>query len=241
MLQRKRRLPIGSQSLSGFVRCGSTQYSLAENVYNMAALRANAGLNSSSDNYRPRRALPECAQRWSNIRRDGKRQSATGGAHWRTAGGDTAPPAELAEQPVSLKNIDYQPSRWCWRQKTYASQHSTAWKNESAILANAEYSGGQNALPASDRSYWDDQLQLNVNAPLYRAARFLPRCNRPKGNKKSLPAGRTGKTGCAATSVCGICQRTGARGREEAGLAQSESAHKREMCTKMNINWANAV
>ncbi len=190
-------------------------------------------------NYRPRRALPECAQAGAISGADGERQSATGGAYCVQPEAIAAPPAELAEQPVSRKILITSPSHWCWRQKTYASSTVRCGKNESAILANAEYSGGKTRYQTSDRSYWDDQLQLTLTRRCIRAAQFQPRCNKLKATKNLCLAGRTGKTGCAATRSVAYANWTGARGREEAGLAHPKVRTKREMCTKMNINWAN--
>lgn len=80
-----------------------------ENVYNMAALRANAGLNSSSDELQ---AQTRIAGMRSTLEQY-QAQMASAKAQLAVLTGVqpeaiAAPPAELAEQPVSLKNIDYQ-------------------------------------------------------------------------------------------------------------------------------------
>lgn len=100
-----------------------------ENVYNMAALRANAGLNSSSDELQAQTriaAMRSTLEQYQAQMASAKAQLAvlTGVQPERIA----APPAELAEQPVSLKILITSPYRWCWLLKTYASLPSTAWR-----------------------------------------------------------------------------------------------------------------
>lgn len=100
-----------------------------ENVYNMAALRANAGLNSSSDELQAQTriaAMRSTLEQYRAQMASAKAQLAvlTGVQPERIA----APPAELAEQPVSLKILITSPYRWCWLLKTYASLPSTAWR-----------------------------------------------------------------------------------------------------------------
>ncbi|HBB7861784.1 TPA: TolC family outer membrane protein [Escherichia coli] len=172
-----------------------------ENVYNMAALRANAGLNSSSDELQ---AQTRIAGMRSTLEQY-QAQMASAKAQLAVLTGVqpeaiAAPPAELAEQPVSLKNIDYQSiplvlaaenlrqSAQYGVEKTKAQYWPTLSIQGGAVSAQVQQAEGQQKISASQV----EQAKLDV---LQRAS-------------------------------VAYANWTGARGREEAGLAQSESAHK---------------
>lgn len=140
-----------------------------ENVYNMAALRANAGLNSSSDELQ---AQTRIAGMRSTLEQY-QAQMASAKAQLAVLTGVqpeaiAAPPAELAEQPVSLKNIDYQsiPLVLAAENLRQSAQYGVE-KTKAQYWPTLSIQGGKTRYQTSDRSYWDDQLQLNVNAPLY--------------------------------------------------------------------------
>ncbi|HBB8530960.1 TPA: TolC family outer membrane protein [Escherichia coli] len=172
-----------------------------ENVYNMAALRANAGLNSSSDELQ---AQTRIAGMRSTLEQY-QAQMASAKAQLAVLTGVqpeaiAAPPAELAEQPVSLKNIDYQSiplvlaaenlrqSAQYGVEKTKSQYWPTLSIQGGAVSAQVQQAEGQQKISASQV----EQAKLDV---LQRAS-------------------------------VAYANWTGARGREEAGLAQSESAHK---------------
>lgn len=172
-----------------------------ENVYNMAALRANAGLNSSSDELQ---AQTRIAGMRSTLEQY-QAQMASAKAQLAVLTGVqpeaiAEPPAELAEQPVSLKNIDYQSiplvlaaenlrqSAQYGVEKTKAQYWPTLSIQGGAVSAQVQQAEGQKKISASQV----EQAKLDV---LQRAS-------------------------------VAYANWTGARGREEAGLAQSESAHK---------------
>ncbi|HFS2206712.1 TPA: TolC family outer membrane protein, partial [Escherichia coli] len=172
-----------------------------ENVYNMAALRANAGLNSSSDELQ---AQTRIAGMRSTLEKY-QAQMASAKAQLAVLTGVqpeaiAAPPAELAEQPVSLKNIDYQSiplvlaaenlrqSAQYGVEKTKAQYWPTLSIQGGAVSAQVQQAEGQQKISASQV----EQAKLDV---MQRAS-------------------------------VAYANWTGARGREEAGLAQSESAHR---------------
>lgn len=101
-----------------------------------------------------------------------------------------SPPAALAEQPVSLKKIDYQsiPLVLAAENLRQSAQYGVE-KTKSQYWPTLSIQGGKTRYQTSDRSYWDDQLQLNVNAPLYQGGAVSAQCNRPKGNKNLCLAG----------------------------------------------------
>nr|WP_250998818.1 TolC family protein [Escherichia coli] len=139
-----------------------------------------------------------------------------------------APPAELAEQPVSLKNIDYQsiPLVLAAENLRQSAQYGVE-KTKAQYWPTLSIQGGKTRYQTSDRSYWDDQLQLNVNAPLYQGGAVSAQVQQAEGQQKiSASQVEQAKLDVLQRASVAYANWTGARGREEAGLAQSESAHK---------------
>ncbi|MEL2377120.1 TolC family outer membrane protein [Escherichia coli] len=200
-----------------------------ENVYNMAALRANAGLNSSSDELQ---AQTRIAGMRSTLEQY-QAQMASAKAQLAVLTGVqpeaiAAPPAELAEQPVPLKNIDYQsiPLVLAAENLRQSAQYGVE-KTKAQYWPTLSIQGGKTRYQTSDRSYWDDQLQLNVNAPLYQGGAVSAQVQQAEGQQKiSASQVEQAKLDVLQRASVAYANWTGARGREEAGLAQSESAHK---------------
>ncbi|HAL3255702.1 TPA: TolC family outer membrane protein [Escherichia coli] len=200
-----------------------------ENVYNMAALRANAGLNSSSDELQ---AQTRIAGMRSTLEQY-QAQMASAKAQLAVLTGVqpeaiAAPSAELAEQPVSLKNIDYQsiPLVLAAENLRQSAQYGVE-KTKAQYWPTLSIQGGKTRYQTSDRSYWDDQLQLNVNAPLYQGGAVSAQVQQAEGQQKiSASQVEQAKLDVLQRASVAYANWTGARGREEAGLAQSESAHK---------------
>ncbi|MFA2136151.1 TolC family outer membrane protein [Escherichia coli] len=200
-----------------------------ENVYNMAALRANAGLNSSSDELQ---AQTRIAGMRSTLEQY-QAQMASAKAQLAVLTGVqpeaiAAPPAELAEQPVSLKNIDYQsiPLVLAAENLRQSAQYGVE-KTKAQYWPTLSIQGGKTRYQTSDRSYWDDQLQLNVNAPLYQGGAVSAQVQQAEGQQKiSASQVEQAKLDVLQRASVAYANWTGARGREEAGLAQSESAHR---------------
>ncbi|EOT9418835.1 TolC family outer membrane protein [Escherichia coli] len=200
-----------------------------ENVYNMAALRANAGLNSSSDELQ---AQTRIAGMRSTLEQY-QAQMASAKAQLAVLTGVqpeaiAAPPAELAEQPVLLKNIDYQsiPLVLAAENLRQSAQYGVE-KTKAQYWPTLSIQGGKTRYQTSDRSYWDDQLQLNVNAPLYQGGAVSAQVQQAEGQQKiSASQVEQAKLDVLQRASVAYANWTGARGREEAGLAQSESAHK---------------
>lgn len=200
-----------------------------ENVYNMAALRANAGLNSSSDELQ---AQTRIAGMRSTLEQY-QAQMASAKAQLAVLTGVqpeaiAASPAELAEQSVSLKNIDYQsiPLVLAAENLRQSAQYGVE-KTKAQYWPTLSIQGGKTRYQTSDRSYWDDQLQLNVNAPLYQGGAVSAQVQQAEGQQKiSASQVEQAKLDVLQRASVAYANWTGARGREEAGLAQSESAHK---------------
>ncbi len=200
-----------------------------ENVYNMAALRANAGLNSSSDELQAQTRIAgmrSTLEQYQAQMTSAKAQLAvlTGVQPEAIA----PPPAALAEQPVSLKKIDYQsiPLVLAAENLRQSAQYGVE-KTKSQYWPTLSIQGGKTRYQTSDRSYWDDQLQLNVNAPLYQGGAVSAQVQQAEGQQKiSASQVEQAKLDVLQRASVAYANWTGARGREEAGLAQSESAHR---------------
>ena len=200
-----------------------------ENVYNMAALRANAGLNSSSDELQAQTRIAgmrSTLEQYQAQMASAKAQLA-GLTRVQPGAGAAAAP-ELAEQPVSLKNIDYQsiPLVLAAENLRQSAQYGVE-KTKAQYWPTLSIQGGKTRYQTRDRSYWDDQLQLNVNAPLYQGGAVSAQVQQAEGQQKiSASQVEQAKLDVLQRASVAYANWTGARGREEAGLAQSESAHR---------------
>lgn len=89
---------------------------------------------------------------------------------------------------MSLKKIDYQsiPLVLAAENLRQSAQYSVE-KTKAQYWPTLSIQGGKTRNQTSDRSYWDDQLQLNVNAPLYQGGAVSALVQQAEGQQKSLP------------------------------------------------------
>lgn len=159
-----------------------------EGVRKMAQLRADAGLNSSSDEL-------QASTRIASIRSAreqylAQRQSALAQLAVLTGVQPAAlapPPAELSSQPVELNHIDYEkiPAVLSAENLSQSASYGVE-KTKSQYWPTVSIQGAKTRYETSDRSYWNDQLQLNVDAPLYQGEPYRRRSRRQRG-KNALP------------------------------------------------------
>ncbi|MFP1496434.1 hypothetical protein ACLB1Q_13145 [Escherichia coli] len=99
--------------------------------------------------------MPECAQRWSNIRRRWRAPKRNWRCSLAYSQAIAAPPAELAEQPVSLKNIDYQsiPLVLAAENLRQSAQYGVEKTKAQYWRATLSIQGAKTRYQTSDRSY----------------------------------------------------------------------------------------
>ncbi len=213
-----------------------------EGVRKMAQLRADAGLNSSSDEL-------QASTRIASIRSAreqylAQRQSALAQLAVLTGVQPAAlapPPAELSSQPVELNHIDYEkiPAVLSAENLSQSASYGVE-KTKSQYWPTVSIQGAKTRYETSDRSYWNDQLQLNVDAPLYQGGAVSAQVAQAEGQKR-IAASQVdqAKLDILQRASVAFANWSGARGREQAGNAQSQSAQQSREVYKKEYQLGN--
>lgn len=198
-----------------------------ESVRQMALLRANAGLNSSSDALQAGTRIAgmrsTLEQYQASLKSAVAQLAVLTGVQPATL---AAPPPELSQQPVSLNHIDYEKLPAVLVAENI--QRSAAYgveKTKSQYWPTLSIQGAKTRYETSDRSYWNDQLQLNVNAPIYQGGAVSAQVAQAEG-KQRIYASQVEQTKLDILQQASVAWANwlGAKGREDAGNAQSDSA-----------------
>ena len=85
--------------------------------------------------------------------------------------------------------------------------------------------GGRTRYESDNRSYWDDQIQLNIDAPLYQGGAVSARVRQAEG-ARAMASSMVDQARFDVLQKASVAQAdwTGARGRMEAGKLQLENA-----------------
>lgn len=200
-----------------------------ENVQRLAHLRASAGLSSTSDELQ------------TQTRIDGMRstlrqyEASLNGVRARLAvltGMDAAQfeplPASLAVQQASLDSIDYTliPSVMAARAMESSSQYAVD-RAKSQHMPTLSLKGGRTRYQSDNRSYWDDQIQLSVDAPIYQGGAVSARVRQAQGARTmaSTQVDQARFDVLQKASVA-VADWAGAQGRLEVGVMQISNAER---------------
>ena len=85
--------------------------------------------------------------------------------------------------------------------------------------------GGRTRCESDNRSYWDDQIQLNIDAPLYQGGAVSARVRQAEG-ARAMASSQVDQARFDVLPKASVAQAdwTGARGRMEDGKPQLENA-----------------
>lgn len=99
-------------------------------------------------------------------------------------------PAKLAVEQDSLNRIDYSaiPAVMAAQNMERSAQYGVATA-KSQHWPTLSLKGGRTRYESDNRSYWDDQIQLNIDAPLYQGRRFSPRSPGRRGKGHGIVSG----------------------------------------------------
>ncbi len=198
-----------------------------EKIRHMAELRANAGLSTRSD-------VLQAETRISSINatlEQYKSQLETAEAQLSVLTGIKATnlpdlPTELLNQPVSLNDISYQFSpdvRSAQAQKE-AVDYGVE-KAKSQYWPTLSVQGGRTRYETNTRSYWNDQVQLNVSAPLYQGGAVSAQVKQAEGSRQmAVSQVEQAKFDILSAASSAYSNWMGARAREKAGQLQLASA-----------------
>lgn len=204
-----------------------------ENIYQMASLRSGAGLNSASDELQARTRIAgmQSALEQYQAQRDSAIAQLTVLTGVKPASLSTAP-SSLVEQPISLNSIDYHiiPSVLAAENLRRSAEYDVE-KTKSQYWPTLSLQGGKTRYENNDRGWWNDQLQLNLNAPLYQGGAVSAQVQQAEGQQRvSAALVEQAKQDTLQKASVAFANWAGARGREKAGIAQSQSAnHTREV------------
>lgn len=200
-----------------------------QKVQHMAHLRATAGLSSSSDELQ------------TQTRIDGMRatleqyEAALKGVKARLAvltGIDASqfsplPPA-LEVKPNSLDDIDYAriPAVMAARAMETSSQFAVE-RAKSQHLPTLSLKGGRTRYQSDNRAYWDDQIQLSIDAPLYQGGAVSARVRQAEG-ARSMATSQVDQArfDVLQKASVALADWNGARGRLGIGTRQIANAER---------------
>lgn len=200
-----------------------------ESVRNMALLRSGAGLNSSSDELQAGTRIAGMRSSLEQYQAQLKSAKAQLNVLTGIMPDSLAPPPDsLAEQSVSPDHIGYQtlPGVLAAETQRKSAQYNVD-KTKSQYWPTLSIQGARTRYETTDRSYWNDQLQLNVNVPIYQGGAISAQVAQSEGKQRiSASVVEQAKLDVLQRASVAYANWLGARGREDAGNAQSHSARR---------------
>lgn len=204
-----------------------------QRVRDMAKLRADAGLSSQSDVLQAQTRIAGMNASMEQYRA----QARSARAQLTVLTGVTSEnlpelPQALLNQQVTLDKIAYEKS---------AAVRSAQAKQEAALERVRQASSnhwptikvqaGRTRYENDNRSYWDDELQLQVEAPLYQGGLVNARTRAAEGDREAAEAAiQQSKLQINQNASTAYADMIGAQQRKEAGEQQLSSAdHTREV------------
>lgn len=215
------------QRYTALVEAAQDNISALQNVQQMAKLRADAGLSSTSDEL-------QTQTRVAGMRATLEQYSAAlGSARARLAvltGIDAARlsplPASLMVSGDSLDNIDYSliPSVLAAESMATSADYAVQ-RSKSQHWPTLSLKGGRTRYQSDNRSYWDDQIQLNIDAPLYQGGAVSARVQQAEG-ARAMAANEVDQARFDVLQKASVAMAdwSGARGRLDAGNMQLQNA-----------------
>lgn len=198
-----------------------------DNVRQLSEFRANAGLNSRSEVLQTETRIAGMQATLEQYR--AALESAT--ARFGVLTGITArhyrplPEALALEQkPISAIDYDAIPSVMAALANEQASRHGVEGA-KSEHWPSVSLRGGRTRYESSNRSYWDDQIQVVVDAPIYQGGAVTARVAQAQEARK-MAASRVeqAKFDILQKASVAAADWRGAQGREAAGALQHRNA-----------------
>ena len=215
------------QRYTALVAAARENIAALQNVQQLAKLRADAGLSSTSDEL-------QTQTRVAGMRATLEQYSAAlGSARARLAvltGIDAerlSPlPASLSVADDSLNNIDYSliPSVLAAETMVTSAEYAVQ-RSKSQHWPTLSLKGGRTRYQSDNRSYWDDQIQLSIDAPLYQGGAVNARVQQAEG-ARAMAASQVEQARFDVLQKASVAMAdwSGARGRLDAGDMQLKNA-----------------
>lgn len=194
-----------------------------KNVQQLAKLRSDAGLSSTSDELQTQTRIAGMQATLEQY--NAALQSAR--ARLSVLTGIDAQrlsplPNSLEVKQESLDSIDYSliPAVLAARTMETSAQYGVE-RAKSQHWPTLSLKGGRTRYESDNRSYWDDQIQLNVDAPLYQGGAVSARVRQAEGTR-AMASSQVEQARFDVLQKASVAQAdwAGARGRMEAGRLQ---------------------
>lgn len=198
-----------------------------ESVRHMVSLRADAGLNSRSDVLLAQTRIAAMQATLEQYRASLQSARARLGVLTGVQATNYAElPQTLVNDPVALDKIDYTwiPSVLAARAQESASGYAVD-RAKSQHWPTLSLQGGRTRYESDNRGYWDDHIQLKVDAPLYQGGAVSARVRQAEGARQ-MAATQVDQARFDILQKAAVAQAEwqGASGREKAGQMQLNNA-----------------
>ncbi|NCH62674.1 type I secretion system outer membrane protein [Cronobacter turicensis] len=233
---------VGMQTLQAYLQVRRYQSLAAaaernltslRSVQNMADLRAEAGLSTQSDVLQAQSRIAGMNATFEQYRAQARSAQAALSVLTGVVT-DTLPdlPEDLLRQPITLKSLPYEQTN-----AVRAAQAKQLAAEQRIRQAQAQHwptvsvQAGRTRYQNDNANYWDDQVQLVVDAPVYQGGAVSARVEAAEGDRASARADvEASKLDINQKAATAWADLTGAQQRQRAGEQQIASAgHAREV------------
>ncbi|EOI3442553.1 TolC family outer membrane protein [Cronobacter turicensis] len=233
---------VGMQTLQAYLQVRRYQSLAAaaernltslRSVQNMADLRAEAGLSTQSDVLQAQSRIAGMNATFEQYRAQARSAQAALSVLTGVVA-DTLPdlPEDLLRQPITLKSLPYEQTN-----AVRAAQAKQLAAEQRIRQAQAQHwptvsvQAGRTRYQNDNANYWDDQVQLVVDAPVYQGGAVSARVEAAEGDRASARADvEASKLDINQKAATAWADLTGAQQRQRAGEQQIASAgHAREV------------
>ncbi|QCT18326.1 TolC family outer membrane protein [Jejubacter calystegiae] len=198
-----------------------------QDVLRMVSLRADAGLSSRSDALLAETRIAGMRSTQQQYRAALRSARARLGVlTGMEASQYSAMPTALAHDQTPLDNIQYSriPSVLAAESLEVSSRYGIS-RAKSDRWPTVSLKGGRTRYQTDNRNYWDDQVQISVDAPLYQGGAVSARVRQAQGERqKALSKVNQAKFDVLQKASVALAEWQGAQGREQAGRQQLENA-----------------
>ncbi len=233
---------VGMQTLQAYLQVRRYQSLAAaaernleslRSVQNMADLRSEAGLSTQSDVLQAQSRIAGMNATLEQYRAQTRSAQAALSVLTGVVA-DTLPdlPEDLLRQPITLKSLRYEQTN-----AVRAAQARQLAAEQRIRQAQAQHwptvsvQAGRTRYQNDNANYWDDQVQLVVDAPVYQGGAVSARVEAAEGDRASARADvEASKLDINQKAATAWADLTGAQQRQQAGEQQIASAgHAREV------------
>lgn len=200
-----------------------------ERVREMADLRANAGLSSQSDGLQAQARLAGVNASYEQYRAQMRSaQAALSVLTGVVANSLPDLPDDLMRQKVTLKGIPYERNNAV--RSAQAKQLAAVQRvrqAQSQHWPTLSLQAGRTRYQDNSGNYWDDQVQLVVDAPIYQGGSVSARVDAAEGDRASAQADvEASKLEINQRAATAAADLTGAQQRQQAGELQFNTAER---------------